>query len=103
MPGSRPGFWTEGLGLAVLEASAVGLPVVVGLSGGSRDTVLDGSTGILVRADAPEAVADGIAGLLLDEVRARRMGQRGRQWVRERWTWERPSRRLAAMLRAAPD
>jgi len=102
VPGSRPGFRTEALGLAVLEASAVGLPVVVGLSGGSRDTVLDGSTGI-VRADAPEAVADGIAGLLLDEVRARRMGQRGRQWVRERWTWERPSRRLAAMLRAAPD
>jgi phosphatidylinositol alpha-1,6-mannosyltransferase len=95
------GFWTEGLGLAVLEASAVGLPVVVGRSGGSGDTVLDGRTGILVWAEAPEAVADGIADLLLDEVRARRMGQRGRQWVRERWTWQRPSRRLAAMLRVS--
>jgi len=92
------GLAAEGLGLAVLEASAVGLPVVVGRSGGSREAVVDGRTGLLVTAGDRAALAGGIADLLLDPVRARDMGRRGREWVRENWTWSRSSSRLAAML-----
>ena len=92
------GLVVEGLGLAVLEASSTGLPVVVGHSGGSKDTVVDDRTGMLVRADDAAALAAGIADLLLDQERARRMGKRGRQWVRENWSWTQSSARLAAML-----
>ena len=46
------GLETEGLGLAVLEASAAGLPVVVGRSGGTPSAVLDGTTGHLVDGKA---------------------------------------------------
>ncbi|HWB67438.1 MAG TPA: glycosyltransferase family 4 protein, partial [Mycobacteriales bacterium] len=42
------GLQVEGLGLSILEASAVGLPVVAGRSGGSPDAVRDGVTGLLV-------------------------------------------------------
>lgn len=92
------GLMVEGLGLAVLEASSTGLPVVVGRSGGSSDTVVDDRTGLLVRADDSDALAAGIANLLLDQERARRMGKRGRQWVRSNWSWTQSSARLAAML-----
>ena len=96
------GLAVEGLGLAVLEASSTGLPVVVGHSGGSKDTVVDDRTGLLVRAHDAEALAAGIAELLLDQARARRMGERGREWVRENWSWTRSSARLAAMLAGVP-
>jgi len=46
------------------------LPVVVGHSGGSKDTVVADRTGLLVRADDTEALAAGIADLLLDQARA---------------------------------
>ncbi|HEU4675224.1 MAG TPA: glycosyltransferase family 4 protein [Motilibacteraceae bacterium] len=96
----RAGLQTEGLGLAALEASACGTPVVVGRSGGSVDAVQDGVTGLLVRAEDPAPVRDALLTLLGDPVRARRMGQAGAAWVRERWTWDRSARRLAELLAA---
>ena len=47
----RWGLQSEGLGLVTLEGSSVGLPVVVGRSGGSADSLLDGVTGLLDRPD----------------------------------------------------
>jgi phosphatidylinositol alpha-1,6-mannosyltransferase len=100
---ARAGLQTEGLGLAVLEASASGLPVVVGRSGGSVDSVVDGTTGLLVRAEEPAEVAAALVALLRDPARARAMGRAGRRWVCATWTWERSVARLAAALRGDPD
>ena len=99
---SRAGLQAEGLGLAVLEASATGLPVVVGRSGGSREALLDNRTGLLVDGHDPAAIADALVGLLNDPERASRMGDHGRRWVAERWTWPAAALRLAALLRGAP-
>lgn len=96
----RAGLQTEGLGLAALEASACGAPVVVGRSGGSVDAVQDGVTGLLVDAESPEPVRDAVLTLLADPERARAMGRAGAEWVRERWTWDRSARRLAELLGA---
>jgi phosphatidylinositol alpha-1,6-mannosyltransferase len=95
----RAGLQTEGLGLAVLEASAAGLPTVVGRSGGSVDSVLDGETGLLVDAAEPGPVADALVELLLAPQRAREMGLAGARWVRENWTWPGSAATLAALLR----
>jgi glycosyltransferase involved in cell wall biosynthesis len=71
----------EGLPLAVVEAMAVGLPVVATTVGGLPEVVEDGTTGLLVPPDDPEALARALAELLEDPGRARRMGAAGRERV----------------------
>ncbi|WP_055470660.1 glycosyltransferase family 4 protein, partial [Streptomyces pathocidini] len=94
----RGGLDVEGLGIVYLEASATGLPVVAGDSGGAPDAVLDGETGWVVRGESAEDAADRIATLLKDPELRRRMGERGRAWVEDRWRWDLLAERLAALL-----
>jgi phosphatidylinositol alpha-1,6-mannosyltransferase len=94
----RGGLEVEGLGIVFLEASATGLPVVAGRSGGSPDAVLDGRTGHLVDGRAVAQVADAVTGLLRDPARARRMGQAGRVWVHQEWRWDVLAARLRDLL-----
>jgi phosphatidylinositol alpha-1,6-mannosyltransferase len=79
----------EGLGIVFLEASACGLPVVAGASGGAPDAVLEGETGHVVDGRVEAAVAERLVALLQDPAEARRLGDNGRRWVTERWSWER--------------
>jgi phosphatidyl-myo-inositol dimannoside synthase len=95
----RGGLDVEGLGIVYLEASATGLPVVAGDSGGAPDAVLEGKTGYVVPGGSAEAVADRLVELLLDEGLRRRMGARGRAWVEESWRWDLLAGRLAELLR----
>ncbi|WP_282703629.1 glycosyltransferase family 4 protein [Streptomyces sp. CC219B] len=94
----RRGLDVEGLGIVYLEASATGLPVVAGDSGGAPDAVLDGETGWVVRGGSPEQAADRITALLADAELRRRMGERGRAWVEERWRWDLLAERLKTLL-----
>lgn len=94
----RGGLDVEGLGIVYLEASATGLPVVAGDSGGAPDAVLDGETGWVVRGGSPEEAADRIVALLGDPELRQNMGERGRQWVEERWRWDLLAERLRALL-----
>ncbi|MFE3163743.1 glycosyltransferase family 4 protein [Streptomyces sp. NPDC059224] len=94
----RGGLDVEGLGIVYLEASATGLPVVAGDSGGAPDAVLDGETGWVVRGGSEEETAERIIVLLADAELRRRMGERGRQWVEERWRWDLLAERLRALL-----
>lgn len=98
----RRGLDVEGLGMVFLEASASGLPVVAGDSGGAPDAVLQGVTGFVVDGRDLTALADRLAGLLADPAAAARMGAAGRAWVQERWRWETQAARLTALL-AGPD
>ncbi|MBB0244966.1 glycosyltransferase [Streptomyces alkaliphilus] len=97
----RGGLDVEGLGIVYLEASATGLPVVSGDSGGAPDAVLDGETGWIVRAgvpDAAERTAERVVALLDDPELRRRTGERGRAWVEERWRWDLIAERLRDLL-----
>ncbi|MFF0555019.1 glycosyltransferase family 4 protein [Streptomyces sp. NPDC004266] len=94
----RGGLDVEGLGIVYLEASATGLPVVAGDSGGAPDAVLDGETGWVVRGESAEETADRVATLLLDPGLRARMGERGRAWVEERWRWDLLAERLRELL-----
>ncbi|MGX7681111.1 glycosyltransferase family 4 protein [Jatrophihabitans sp. DSM 45814] len=95
----RGGLQTEGLGLSVLEASASGLPVVVGKSGGSAASVQPGKTGLLIDARMPERVAMKLVGVLASGGQGHVLGEAGRRWVTEQWTWPAAAQRLAAILR----
>ncbi|MEU6912179.1 glycosyltransferase family 4 protein [Streptomyces olindensis] len=94
----RGGLDVEGLGIVYLEASATGLPVVAGDSGGAPDAVLDGETGWVVRGGSPEEAADRITTLLADAELRRRMGERGREWVEEKWRWDLLAENLKDLL-----
>lgn len=94
----RGGLDVEGLGIVYLEASATGLPVVAGDSGGAPDAVLDGETGWVVRGEDPNESADRITTLLADPELRRRMGERGRTWVEEKWRWDLLAEHLKALL-----
>ena len=94
----RAGLDVEGLGIVYLEASATGLPVVAGDSGGAPDAVLEGRTGYVVDGRSVAAVADRVAGLLADPDTARLMGRRGRAWVEAEWRWEVQATRLRRAL-----
>lgn len=92
------GWDVEGLGIVYLEASATGLPVVSGDSGGAPDAVLEGETGYVVGGRDQDALVERVGQLLTDPALADRMGRAGRAWVEQLWGWERSAERLWAML-----
>jgi len=94
----RGGLDVEGLGIVYLEASACGLPVVAGDSGGAPDAVLEGETGFVVGGRDLEALVDRLVKLLTDRDLARRMGAAGRAWTEVEWPWERQAARMTALL-----
>ena len=89
---SRSRLWgleVEGLGIVYLEASACGLPVLGGSSGGAPDAVRDGETGYVIDGNDHDAIADRIVRLLESKELRDSMGSAGRQWAVEQWRWER--------------
>ena len=87
----------EGFGISLVEASASGLAVVGGRSGGVPDAVRDGETGILVDPDQPTAVAAGVIRLLGDGDLRKRLGAAGRRAVETFYNWDRVARDLIAI------
>ena len=93
------GLEVEGLGIVYLEASACGLPVIAGNSGGAPDAVLEGKTGITVNGRDPTDIASAVKFLLDDPIRAKEMGQSGREWIDSNWSWEIWARKFIALLK----
>src|SRR5437667_7159 len=79
----------EGFGIAIVEASASGLPVIASRSGGIPEAVREGETGCLVEPDDPAAVAAAAIRLLGDEALRRRIGAAGRAAVETYYNWDR--------------
>ncbi|MCV7078201.1 GDP-mannose-dependent alpha-(1-6)-phosphatidylinositol monomannoside mannosyltransferase [Mycobacterium szulgai] len=94
------GMDVEGLGIVFLEASASGVPVIAGQSGGAPETVQHNKTGLVVDGTSVNKVADAVSELLRDRDRAAAMGAAGREWVRGQWRWETLAARLAKLLRS---
>ncbi|MFI0407179.1 glycosyltransferase family 4 protein [Actinomadura sp. 3N508] len=94
----RRGLDVEGLGIVYLEASATGLPVVAGDSGGAPDAVLAGETGRVVPGRSVARIAETLTTLLSDPAAARRMGEQGRAWIETEWRWEIQAERLGRLL-----
>jgi len=92
------GLDVEGLGIVLLEASASGLPVVAGDSGGAPETVREGVTGHVVGGRDTAALADALGGLLADPERARRLGTAGRDWMLRDWAMPALVQRLRGLL-----
>ncbi|MFD4406389.1 glycosyltransferase family 4 protein [Nocardia sp. NPDC058499] len=92
------GLDVEGLGIVYLEASASGVPVVAGMSGGAPETVLDGETGRVVDGRRADQVAEAIGDILADRDAAATMGAAGRAFVDQHWRWDTLGTRLRGFL-----
>ena len=93
------GLEVEGLGIVYLEASACGLPVIAGKSGGAPDAVLEGETGITVDGRNPADVARAVIDLFDNPIKAKEMGERGREWINSNWRWEIWSNKFIELLK----
>ena len=82
------GLEVEGLGIVYLEASACGLPVIAGASGGAPDAVIAGETGLVVDGNNLEEIAQSCINLLKSKELRDQMGKNGRAWVIDNWRWE---------------
>ncbi len=103
---SRPAeLMMEGFGISLVEASACGIPVIGGSSGGIPDAVRDGETGLVVDARTPEPAVEAVHRLLSDGGLARRLGAGGRRAVETFYNWERVTsdlRGIGSELRRCP-
>ncbi|OBK18545.1 GDP-mannose-dependent alpha-(1-6)-phosphatidylinositol monomannoside mannosyltransferase [Mycobacterium asiaticum] len=97
------GMDVEGLGIVFLEASATGIPVIAGDSGGAPEAVQHNKTGLVIDGTSVDEVAEAVTELLSDRDRAAAMGAAGREWVTTQWRWDVLASRLGDLLRGKPD
>jgi phosphatidylinositol alpha-1,6-mannosyltransferase len=88
----------EGLGIVYLEASAAGLPVVGGDSGGAPDAISEGETGYVVGGRDVAALSARLVALLSDPAVAKAMGEKGRAWVEREWSWDQTASALRTLI-----
>jgi phosphatidyl-myo-inositol dimannoside synthase len=94
----RGGLDVEGLGIVYLEASAAGLPVIGGDSGGAPDAILPGETGYVLGGRDIGAVTARLSELLGDPGGAAAMGEKGMAWIEREWRWDLVAARLDRIL-----
>lgn len=82
-----PQGFVETLGIAALEAAAMGVPGVGTRVGGIPETIIDGETGLLVAPSDAAALADAIGALLDDGARRRALGEAARRRVEQCFSW----------------
>jgi len=80
---------SESFGVAVIEASACALPVVVSDVGGLPEVVRDGETGLIVPRDDVSALQAALKRLVLDAALRERLGRAGRAHVEREYEWGR--------------
>jgi len=94
----RGGLDVEGLGIVYLEASAAGLPVIGGDSGGAPDAIEPGESGYVVPGRDLDALTGRLTALLADPAAAAAMGEKGLAWVHREWRWDLVAARLEHIL-----
>jgi glycosyltransferase involved in cell wall biosynthesis len=77
----------ESFGVAILEASACNLPVIVSNIGGLLEVVQDGVTGFIVESENVPAATDAMMRLIQDDNLRKKMGQAGREYVQSTYEW----------------
>jgi glycosyltransferase involved in cell wall biosynthesis len=85
--------------MALLEAMALGTPVVASAVGGVPEVVTDGATGVLVAPADARALADACVALVRDRPRSLALAGRAREVIEARFSHERNGERLVDLYR----
>ena len=88
----------EGLANATMEAMATGLPVIATDTGGQRELIADGRSGLLIPVENPAALSDAFVRIATDPGLRRRIGACARETIVERFSQQTHSAALAALL-----
>ena len=88
----------EGFGMVLVEAQACGKAVIAGASGGTRETMQPGRTGLIVPCEGPDRLAEAVIELLTDELRRETMGHSARQWALAQFDWSSLAQQAATIL-----
>lgn len=78
---------SETFGVAAVEASAMGLPVIASNVGGVSEVVKNGETGILIEPKKIDSLAEAISKLVENKSMRVKMGKAGRKFVKETYNW----------------
>ena len=89
----------EGFGLVYLEAAQFGLPAVAGRSGGAKEAVLDGQTGLLADPESSEDISRKILRLLTDQPLYAKLSQTAKLRVAREFNWPVQARLLAERIK----
>ncbi|MEX0868130.1 MAG: glycosyltransferase family 4 protein [Nitriliruptoraceae bacterium] len=92
------GLDVEGLGIVTLEAQAVGVPVIVGASGGAAEAVGSPTTGTVIDGGDPTAIVAAIDDWLGAPERRRLAAPAARRWVVDHWSWPVIAERFRTVL-----
>lgn len=89
----------EGCSLAIIEAMHAGKPIVAANAGGIPEVLVDGDSALLI-APEPGPLAAAVQGLMKDESRRRKLGERARELALEKYTWPVVARQYAEVYRS---
>jgi phosphatidylinositol alpha-1,6-mannosyltransferase len=78
----------EGFGMVLVEAQSCGKPVIAGDSGGTKETMLLGKSGVIIDATQSSNIASTVVGMLSDEQKLTDMGSKGREHVLQSLDWK---------------
>ncbi len=87
----------EGFGISVIEANSVGTPVVGWNVPGLRDSIVDGTTGLLAPFPNEEMFADHVMTLLTDDHEWNRLSENASKWAREH-SWDKSAGRFEELV-----
>jgi len=88
----------EGLGLTLLEAQSMGIPVLAARTGGIPEAVQEGITGVLFRAGDVEDLRSKLSSLLRSKEKRDRLAAAGPAWVKDHFNWSKSLLRLTELM-----
>jgi glycosyltransferase involved in cell wall biosynthesis len=91
--------WLEGFGVVYLEAMAHGKPIIACQGEGIEDVITHGETGLLVEPKNVESLVEAIDFLLSNPEKAKSIGERARNLVLEKYTWEKNAEKTIEVYR----
>jgi len=80
--------YSEGLGISVMEAASIGLPIIATDVGGTREIIEDGKTGFLIKAGDAEQLEHKLLGLLTNTDLREELGRNARIFVKQKFDWD---------------
>jgi phosphatidylinositol alpha-1,6-mannosyltransferase len=98
MPNLALGEDVEGFGIVFLEAAVFAKPVIGGNNGGAIESIKNGETGFLVDPNNTTELYDAVDRLLSDPDLCKRLGENGRQRLKEQFNWETQTAKLINLI-----